>query len=140
MVWADAVGKPLTASDTDAAASARSAKQFLVIPRWEPPVVAELDKWDRNLAGKSLLPDMDPFDWPDASEIEAAQRALPQEVRNRLHQVESCQPGVTLLRNADNQIVLPQGATELIARICAVAHQGRHGHLPHKVSAGMIRK
>ena len=54
--------------------------------------------------------------------------------------MESCQPGVALLKNADGKIVLPQGAAKLIARICAVAHQGRHGHLPHKVSTQMIRR
>ena len=38
------------------------------------------------------------------------------------------------------QIVLPQGAEALKARICAVTHQGRHGHLPHEVSCRLIQK
>ena len=42
--------------------------------------------------------------------------------------------------NADDKIVIPRAATELKARICAVAHQGRHGHLPHEVSTRVIQK
>ena len=42
--------------------------------------------------------------------------------------------------DSNDRIVLPIGAERLKARICAVAHQGRHGHLPHQVSTALIEK
>ena len=115
-------------------------RQNLVLPRWEPPVSGDLDQWDRNLAGQRLLPNLEPFDWPDAKELSAGQEALPAQVKARLKLVESCVPGVRLYTTADGRIVLPQQAEALKARICAVAHQGRHGHLPHEVSADVMQR
>ena len=58
-------------------------KQHLVLPRWEPEVSVseELDLFDRNLAGKSLLPHLDQFDWPGAREIAQAQRDIPDQLK-----------------------------------------------------------
>ena len=44
-------------------------RHHLVVSRWEPNVSNDLDVFDRNLAGKSLLPHLEPFDWPEAREL-----------------------------------------------------------------------
>ena len=92
------------------------------------------------MAGKSLLPTVEPFDWPSAHEIAEAQRALDHQLRAVLRQVESNEPDTQLWLDSNDKIVLSVGAERLKARICAIAHQGRHGHLPHEVSATLIEK
>ena len=115
-------------------------RSHLVIHRWEPGTSDELDQWDRNLAGKSLLPGLDPFDWPGAQEIAAAQQQLPAAAKARMTTKETSEPGVSLFVNGDGKIVLPAGESPLKTRIFAVAHQGRHGHLPHDISTKLIKR
>ena len=115
-------------------------RQHLVLPRWEPAVSDELDLFDRNLAGKSLLPHLDQFDWPGAREIAQAQQDIPDQLKAVLTEKDSAVPGVKLWVDRDGKIVLPQQAQQLIARICAAAHQGRHGHVPHDISTKVIRR
>ena len=98
-----------------------------------------LDKWDRNLAGQRLLPGGATFDWPTAEEVSVAQQMLSENVRSGLERVEAAVGGTRLLVDAAGKIVLPGSAVELIAGICAVAHQGTHGHVPYKQSVELIR-
>lgn len=117
------------------AAPVQHVRQHLVMQRWQPEVSDELDMFDRNLAGKRLLPHLDPFDWTDAEEIARAQVGIPDPLKEVLRQVDSTVPEVKLWVDGDGKIVLvPQEAEALIARICAAAHQGRYGHLSHDVS------
>ena len=122
------------------ASDPKVVRQHLVLPRQEPASTEDLDQWDRNLAGKSLLPEVQPFDWPKPAEFAEAQTQLAPELARVLRRVDSSEPGVSLLLDSDGKIVLPQGAEALKARICAVTHQGRHGHLPHEVSCRLIQK
>ena len=115
-------------------------RQHLVLPREEPASSDRLDQWETNMAVKPLLPEVKPFDWPPAREIVRAQQALPPEVTEDLDLVESSEPGQCLWLNQARQIVLPDGAESLKDRICAMAHQGRHGHLPAEVSAELVSK
>ena len=128
------------ATDACVAEACTTVRQHLVLARHEPAHSDALDQWDRNMAGKSLLPDVEPFDWPAAREIVEAQQALDPAVKATLHEVESSEPDARLWLDADNKIVLPPAADRLKARICAVAHQGRHGHLPYEVSTKLIEK
>ena len=125
---------------TASAAPVQHVRQHLVMQRWQPEVPEELDMFDKNLAGKRLLPHLDPFDWPGAEEIARAQANIPDELRAVLRQVDSAVSGVKLWVDGEGKIVLPQQAEALIARICAAAHQGRHGNLPHDVSRKVIKK
>ena len=67
----------------------QSSRQHLVLPRWEPKVSNELDVFDRNLAGKPLLPHLDQFDWRKAQEIAEAQQGIPDEVKATLTQKDA---------------------------------------------------
>ena len=69
--------------------------------------------FDRNLAGKRLLPHLDPFDWPGAEEIARAQTDIPDELRAVLRQVDSAVPGVKLWVDGEGKIRLPQQAEVL---------------------------
>ena len=56
----------------------------------------DLDLFDRNLAGKSLLPHLDQFDWPGAREIAQAQQGIPDQLKAVLTEKEPAVQGVKL--------------------------------------------
>ena len=55
------------------AAHATLNRQFLVIVPQDPPLDDNLNMHERNLAGKSLLPNIMPVDWPSVQNIADSQ-------------------------------------------------------------------
>ena len=104
-----------------------TVRQHLLIT---PPIVGpsdDLQDGDINLAGEQLLPRLEPMDWPTSRDLERAQQRLSAEERQDLHEEETADGSATLLLDRQNRIKLPAGSP-IIARVCAVAHQGTHGH------------
>ena len=121
----EAAGAPSTAPTSHASAHVR---QHLLITEPMPQPTDRLDKHEKNLAGESLLPYLPPHDWPDVASIKASQQHIPERARRTLRSVDTAEPGIAVLTNADGKIVLPANDKQLIAAVCAAAHQGKHGH------------
>ena len=101
-----------------------------------PSVSEELGPFENNVAGQRLLPNLQPHDWPCIDDITAAQQSLPPATREKLA-VTHTHSGAQLLTDQAGKIVLPSDNHQLIAAICAAAHQGKHGHVK---AAEMRRK
>ena len=83
-------------------------RQFLVIMPQDPPVLDKLDKHETNLAGKSLLPNIQPVDWPSVETIAASQlRYLTARTRRRLQKLETAVPNTYVYLNDEAKIVIP---------------------------------
>ena len=116
-------------------------RQFLVITPQNPPVQDALDKHEHNLAGKSLLPDIQPMDWPSVEAIAASQRRhLTARTRRRLNRMESAVPNVHVYLNQEGKIVIPTQDSQLRINMIAAAHQGKHGHCKHKQTVKLINE
>ena len=113
--------------------------QKLAVVTPAPQVNVKPQRYDRDLEGQRLLPDLPPFDWPKADDIAAAQRALTAAEKRGLSAVTAPSGGVQLLVDDEGRIVLPKGATELQGRIVAVAHCGRNGHLSADETVKQVR-
>ena len=93
------------------------------------------------MAGDSLLPNLKPHDWPGVQQIAQAQTTMPAAARQAMRSVETAiPPGVSLLINADGKIVIPANHTQMVSIICAVAHQGHHGHVKEKAMCDTIKE
>jgi transposase InsO family protein len=126
-------------SQTSQSTGRQTVKQHLAIIAPPTPTTDTLQQWERNLAGQKLLPHLPTFDWPSAEDIAEAQTRLTNAESNNLQPIQH--PGGTqLLTNSDNKIVLPAADTDLFGRICAVAHQGHHGHVLCKETTERIAK
>ena len=121
-------------------ACATHVAQNLLITEPMPTATTDMGPTEVNLAGQSLLPNLDPFDWPGPKQIADAQKQIPAQARATLRSVDTAVPDVALLTNGDGKIVLPKQATQLIACICAAAHLGKHNHVKHGVMRRTIAK
>ena len=105
-----------------------------------PETMDAMGPTEANMAGQRLLPSLDPFDWPGPRQIHAAQQDIPGPARRTLRSIDTAEPDIALWVNTDGKIVLPKTAVQLIAAICAAAHQGKHGHMKQKVVCERISK
>ena len=115
-------------------------KQNLLITEPMPIATTDMGPTEVNLAGQSLLPNLDPFNWPGPKQIAEDQKQIPAQARATLRSVDTAIPDVALLTNNDGKIVLPKQASQLIACICAAAHLGKHNHVKHGVMRRTIAK
>jgi len=116
-------------------------RQHLVIVPPAPADTDELQRHEHNLAGVSLLPELEPDDWPSPQEISASQRQnLPQAALNSLTLRDSGEPGVRLFVDGGGKIVIPDNDLPLQVRIVAVAHQGHHGHTKARATVKLVRR
>ena len=111
----------------------------MVIMPQDPPVLDKLDKHETNLVGKSLLPNIQPVDWPSVETITASQlRHLTARTRRRLQKLETAVPNTYVYLNDEAKIVIPTQDHQLCINIIAAAHQGKHGHCKHKHTKQLI--
>ena len=117
-----------------------TVQQHLLITEPMPEPSDRLESAERNMAGQSLLPNLQPYDWPSVQRIAEAQSRLDANTQATLRGVETATPDVSLMVDADGLIVLPRDDTDLVAIICAAAHQGHHGHVKAKEMLKRIRE
>lgn len=99
----------------------------------------ELEMHERNLAEKSLLPNITPMDWPSVETIARSQEThLTRRTRRRLHRIETVVPGTHVYVNAEQKIVIPVQDEQLCINIITTAHQGKHGHCKCKQTVKLI--
>ena len=111
---------------------------MVIVPQ-DPPEMDKLDKNEMNLAGKSLLPNIQPVDWPSVETIAASQlRHLTARTRRRLQKMETAVPDTYVYLNDEAKIVIPVQDQQLCINIIAAAHQGKHGHCKHKHTKKLI--
>ena len=116
-------------------------RQCLVIVLQDPPEDQQLQKHDVNLAGKSLLPNIMPQDWPSVQTIAASQqRHLSRRTRRRMQRMETAVPDVSVYLNSEGKILIPLQDEQLRINIIAAAHQGKHGHCKEKQTCKLINK
>ena len=85
--------KPESEKPPEVGADVTVNRQFLVIVPQDPPTDDKLDKHEVNMAGKSLLPNIMPADWPSVETIANSQRQhLNAATRGRLQRLETANP------------------------------------------------
>ena len=73
-------------------------------------------------------------------DIAEEQELLGVAAKRGLREVEAPEAEVMLWLSEDGRIVLPARDSQVTMRICAVAHQGRHGHVPAGMATERVRK
>ena len=117
--------KPTACPTIEESASAPK-RQFLIIEHDPPPTCNNLQQFERDLAGKAIMPNRQDIDWPTPETIAKSQQRLPAKTKRASKKEKFGDQHLYV--NSQGKIIIPNNDINMQHALITLAHQDNHAH------------